>query len=43
MATKRNVSTYREADRNILTLPHATERHVRIHTSSGIPQPWCQK
>jgi hypothetical protein len=43
MATKIYASTNREADRDILALPRATERRMRIHTSSGIQQPWCQK
>jgi hypothetical protein len=43
MANKIYVFTNREADRDILALPHATERCLRIHTSSGIQQPWCQK
>jgi hypothetical protein len=43
MATMIYVSTNREADRDILALLRATERRMRIHTSSGIPQPWCQK
>jgi hypothetical protein len=43
MATNIYVSTNREAGRNILALPRATERRLHIHTSSEIQQPWCQK